>query len=236
MVAIAPRGEPRVQERIETSSKRSVIRQALAPTCGHRWRGASGIETEEAHARPIARVEIGAHVERRGSRVQSSGLQIARPMSSSGRALAFISDMEAGSSAARVRGLIYVTDESPGIRRVARGTGFVYRRADGRPITDDAELRRIRSLAIPPAWTNVWICPRPDGHLQATGRDARGRKQYRYHPRWREVRDEANTTRMFAFGRGAAAHPRAAPMPTCGCPGCRARRCWPPWCGCWRRR
>ena len=66
---------------------------------------------------------------------------------------------------------------------------------------DRATLARIRALAIPPAWTDVWICPRADGHLQATGRDARGRKQYRYHPRWREVRDETKYDRMIAFGR-----------------------------------
>src|SRR5207247_11340785 len=64
---------------------------------------------------------------------------------------------------------------------------------------DRHELRRIRSLAIPPAWTDVWICPRPNGHIQATGRDSRGRKQYRYHPRWREVRDETKYDRMIAF-------------------------------------
>ena len=99
----------------------------------------------------------------------------------------------------RVRGLIYVTDEAPGIRRVARGAGFVYRRPDGRTVREDAELTRIRSLAIPPAWKDVWICPQSNGHLQATGRDARGRKQHRYHPRWTAVRDEAKYSRMLAF-------------------------------------
>jgi len=128
--------------------------------------------------------------------------------------------MEAGRSAARVRGLIYVTDESPGIRRLGCGTGFVYRRADGRPITDDAELRRIRSLAIPPAWTHVWICPRPNGHLQATGRDARGRKQHRYHPRWTSVRDEAKYARMLTFAEALPALRRrtAADLGTRGLP------------------
>ena len=105
----------------------------------------------------------------------------------------------AAGRAGRVRGLVYVTDESPGIRRIARGKGFVYRREDGRAVTDADELQRIRSLAIPPAWTSVWICPRPNGHLQATGRDARGRKQHRYHPRWTAVRDEAKYARMLIF-------------------------------------
>lgn len=86
-------------------------------------------------------------------------------------------------------GLIYTTDAQPGISRLRRGTGFAYRRANGTPLRDGAQLARIRSLAIPPAYRDVWICPRPDGHLQATGFDARGRKQYRYHHRWREERD-----------------------------------------------
>ena len=99
----------------------------------------------------------------------------------------------------RVKGLVYVTDEAPGIRRVARGAGFVYRRPDGRSYPRRRRLTRIRSLAIPPAWNDVWICPQPNGHLQATGRDARGRKQHRYHPRWTAVRDEAKYSRMLAF-------------------------------------
>jgi DNA topoisomerase-1 len=96
-------------------------------------------------------------------------------------------------------GLRYVSDAMPGIRRRRAGKGFVYLDADGRPIRDRGELARIRSLAIPPAYTDVWICPLPNGHLQATGRDARRRKQYRYHPRWREVRDETKFGRMLAF-------------------------------------
>lgn len=79
--------------------------------------------------------------------------------------------------------------------------GFRYRRADGRPLRDPATLERITRLAIPPAWRDVWICPRSDGHIQATGRDARGRKQYRYHPRWREVRDRTKFGRMIEFAR-----------------------------------
>lgn len=101
---------------------------------------------------------------------------------------------------AQAAGLRYVDDASPGIRRKRAGKGFSYIGLDGRPIRDPADLRRIKALAIPPAWTEVWICPTPRGHLQATGRDARGRKQYRYHPRWREVRDETKYGRMIAFG------------------------------------
>jgi DNA topoisomerase-1 len=100
---------------------------------------------------------------------------------------------------AQAAGLRYVTDATPGIRRRRTGRGFGYAGPDGRPVRDQATLARIRSLAIPPAYTDVWICPSPDGHLQATGRDARGRKQYRYHPRWREVRDETKYGRMLAF-------------------------------------
>lgn len=102
---------------------------------------------------------------------------------------------------ARTAGLRYVSDEQPGIRRRRAGRGFTYTGQDGTTIRDDEELRRIRSLAIPPAWTDVWICPSPRGHIQATGRDVRGRKQYRYHPRWREVRDEAKYGRMIEFGQ-----------------------------------
>lgn len=98
-------------------------------------------------------------------------------------------------------GLRYVTDEVPGITRELRGKHFVYFAPDGTQIVDGARLAHIRSLAVPPAYTNVWICPWENGHLQATGRDARGRKQYRYHPRWREVRDATKYDRMIAFAR-----------------------------------
>lgn len=101
---------------------------------------------------------------------------------------------------AKAAGLRYVYDTRPGIRRRRYGKGFRYIGVDGSVIRDPELLRRIRSLVIPPAWTNVWICPAASGHLQATGRDARGRKQSRYHPRWREVRDEAKYERMLLFG------------------------------------
>jgi DNA topoisomerase-1 len=103
--------------------------------------------------------------------------------------------------AARAAGLRYVADTKPGIRRYRSGTSFQYFTAGGRRVRDEETLARIRSLVIPPAWTDVWICPLADGHLQATGRDARGRKQYRYHPRWREVRDENKYARIIDFAR-----------------------------------
>jgi len=102
---------------------------------------------------------------------------------------------------AKRAGLRYKTDQTAGIRRVRAGTGFRYVRPSGKAVTDAAELGRIRSLVIPPAWTDVWISPDPNSHLQATGRDARGRKQYRYHPRWRSVRHETKFDRMVPFGR-----------------------------------
>jgi DNA topoisomerase-1 len=102
---------------------------------------------------------------------------------------------------AEAAGLRYVSDTMPGISRKRAGTGFSYAGPDGKRITDRKQLARIRSLAIPPAYTDVWICPSPNGHIQATGRDARGRKQYRYHPRWREIRDETKFGRMLEFSR-----------------------------------
>ncbi len=98
---------------------------------------------------------------------------------------------------AKAAGLTYVSDERPGIRRRRAGRAFVYRDDGSRVVRDAATLARIRSLAIPPAWTGVWICPSASGHLQATGRDARGRKQYRYHPRWRAVRDTTKYNRLW---------------------------------------
>jgi len=98
-------------------------------------------------------------------------------------------------------GLRYVTDARPGIRRRRAGTGFTYIGLDQSRISDSELLGRIKSLAVPPAWSDVWICPFPQGHVQATGRDARGRKQYRYHPLWRRVRDETKFDRMADFGK-----------------------------------
>jgi DNA topoisomerase-1 len=111
------------------------------------------------------------------------------------------SGLKDGVSSAHQAGLHYTSDRKPGIRRVRRGKAFRYLDARGKPVTSKAELTRIRALVIPPAWTGVWICPDARGHLQATGRDARGRKQYRYHPKWRQVRDDTKYGRMIAFGR-----------------------------------
>ncbi len=103
---------------------------------------------------------------------------------------------------ATAAGLRHVCDErTPGIRRLGPPGRFRYVRADGRKVTNPADLARIKSLVIPPAWTNVWICTDPLGHLQATGRDARGRKQYRYHPRFRQMRDEVKYSRLPAFAQ-----------------------------------
>ena len=101
----------------------------------------------------------------------------------------------------KAAGLTYVSDLDPGIRRRRAGHGFSYKGPDGKPVTDQPTLDRIRHLVIPPAWTDVWIAPTARGHIQATGRDARGRKQYRYHDRWRAVRDEGKYDRLIAFGR-----------------------------------
>src|SRR5206468_8092976 len=108
---------------------------------------------------------------------------------------------DAALEAAQEAGLVYTTDEEPGIRRVRKGKRFEYVGPDGKRIRDLTALDRIRSLAIPPAWDDVWITTRPRGHLQATGRDARSRKQHKYHPRWREVRDANKFDRMAAFAR-----------------------------------
>jgi DNA topoisomerase I len=109
-----------------------------------------------------------------------------------------ISDPAESARAARLR---YVTDQMPGIRRHRSGKGFVYVTPDSKITRDPDELGRFKSLAIPPAWRDVWICPLAHGHLQATGRDARKRKQYRYHPRWHEVRDENKYDRMLGFAK-----------------------------------
>lgn len=119
--------------------------------------------------------------------------RIARPLK-----LRLVADPVAS---ARAAGLRYVSDDRPGIERKRRGKHFRYIYSDGRPVRDTKELERIRSLAIPPAWTHVWICPIPNGHLQATGRDDKRRKQYRYHPQFRSLREEAKYHRLIHFGR-----------------------------------
>jgi DNA topoisomerase-1 len=121
---------------------------------------------------------------------------------------------------AQIAGLRYVSDTTPGISRRVVGKGFRYFGGDDKPIKDADTLARIKALAIPPAWHDVWICPSPNGHIQAVGRDARNRKQYRYHPRWREVRDETKYGKMIAFAealpeirRKTEAHLMLAGMP-----------------------
>lgn len=129
----------------------------------------------------------------------------AKPAASTGGHCGTAVEIADPAAFATAAGLRYVSDTSPGIRRRRAGKGFVYTGLDGRPVRDVVELRRFALLGIPPAWTDVWICPRPNGHIQATGRDARGRKQYRYHGRWREVRDEAKYDRMLPFARSLPA-------------------------------
>jgi DNA topoisomerase-1 len=114
------------------------------------------------------------------------------------RSSASLRTAEPGASA-KAAGLKYVSDQKPGIRRAGTPPNFKYLDAQEKPVRDELNLRRIRKLAIPPAWTDVWICPSDNGHLQATGKDARGRKQYRYHPDWREVRDQNKYNRMLDF-------------------------------------
>jgi DNA topoisomerase-1 len=104
-------------------------------------------------------------------------------------------------AAARSAGLRYVSDADRGYARRRHGKAFVYLRHNGKPLRAPAVVARIRALAIPPAWKDVWICPAANGHLQATGRDARGRKQYRYHPKWREAQDQSKYERIVAFAR-----------------------------------
>jgi DNA topoisomerase I len=108
-------------------------------------------------------------------------------------------------ASAQAAGLRYVTDRRPGISREPAGEGFRYIDGAGRPIEDANTIARIAALAIPPAWTDVWICPDRRGHIQATARDAKGRKQYRYHPRWRAVRDANKFDRLLAFGEALPA-------------------------------
>ncbi|MEK6210516.1 MAG: DNA topoisomerase IB [Pseudomonadota bacterium] len=108
---------------------------------------------------------------------------------------------EKSKQAAKEAGLRYVSPAQPGIRRVKAGKSFAYLSPQGKRVTDEKTLARIRSLVIPPAWRDVWICTDPQGHLQVLGRDARGRNQYRYHPRWREVRDENKYGRLIAFAK-----------------------------------
>ncbi len=134
----------------------------------------------------MPRTQCAPHTLRKLTRLQHSRQQ----------RTSFYRDMVA---AAREAGLRYVSDTMPGIRRQRIGRGFTYRAADGEVIRDPRDLRRFKTLAIPPAWTDVWISPSPNGHIQATGRDAKGRKQYRYHPQWQETRGVEKYERTLAF-------------------------------------
>ena len=106
---------------------------------------------------------------------------------------------------ANAANLIYVGGEHPGYRRVKRGKGFAYRDGTGAFVRDPALAARVQELVIPPAWTEVWICADPDGHIQATGRDEKGRKQYIYHPGWGQVRDQAKYNRLLPFAEALPA-------------------------------
>jgi len=128
--------------------------------------------------------------------IQATGLDESEKLDTGLTVAVFVDPVES----ARAAGLRYVTDDEPGIRRRKSGKGFTYRDPQGKTVKDPKVIERIRKLAIPPAWTDVWICPRANGHLQATGRDAKGRKQHRYHPDWRSVRDETKFGRMILFG------------------------------------
>lgn len=133
---------------------------------------------------------------------------------------------------ARAAGLTYVNDQQPGISRRKAGKSFSYRDADGQRIADAETLQRIRSLAIPPAYTEVWICAKPNGHLQATGRDARRRKQYRYHADWALVRGEGKFERVIAFGTALPKLRRRLRRDLL-LPGFPRERCWRSWWRCW---
>ncbi len=116
-----------------------------------------------------------------------------------------LAEGQSAALAAGKAGLRYVSDSKPGIRRKGSGSGFRYVAVDGKPVHDRQILGRIRSLVIPPAWTDVWICPHDRGHIQVTARDAKGRKQYRYHPRWRSTRDETKYAHVIGFGKALPA-------------------------------
>ena len=124
---------------------------------------------------------------------------------------------------AQAAGLRYTSDTQAGIRRQRRGKGFRYIDVDGTSIRDSRVLHRIKTLVIPPAWTDVWICSHPNGHLQATGRDTKGRKQYRYHPHWRTVRDATKYDRLIAFGETLSLGGVWRPTVNCAAPSCPRR-------------
>ena len=174
-----------------------------APRGASRPHRARRREDDESGA---ARPPEGGAPRRRAAGSAATGRRVAGAPDKAARAVAAAAAAAAGEgkAVARQAGLRYVGDHLPGIR-IGAGRGFRYAGPDGKAVRDAATLARIRALAIPPAWTDVWISPWDNGHIQATGRDARGRKQYRYHARWRSVRDEAKYERTLAFGRALPA-------------------------------
>ena len=140
------------------------------------------------------RISQGGEVDRDDPRLGVSSVKSAAAFVETPSSLTSAAPPPDSLASAKEAGLRYVTDNSPGYKRRRRGKGFVYTNTEGEIIRDAAELQRIRSLVIPPAWRDVWICPFANGHIQATGRDVRGRKQHRYHQRWREVRDTISGT------------------------------------------
>ncbi len=140
-----------------------------------------------------------------------------------------------GPLAAKKAHLQYWPDYGPAIKRIPVDDGFRYVGPRGRPITDAGTLKRIRKLAIPPAWSDVLICPQPRGHLQATGRDAKGRKQYRYHERWRSIRDASKFDRLLAFAPRCRASVGGSSK-TSSCRACRAPKYWPRSFVSWKQR
>ena len=166
---------------------------------------AAAADAAEPARRAAADRRSAAGARRAGARAAHSRASRGRGLSGNGRALAPIAGKRRAAPASAANGaappgLVWVSDDAPGIRRVRQGDGFVYVDAHGKRVRAKAELDRIRALAIPPAYEQVWICTLPNGHLQATGRDARGRKQYRYHPQWRVAKDQHKFDRMLEFG------------------------------------
>jgi DNA topoisomerase-1 len=184
-----------------------LLAEHILPT-GPRAAATDSADAAAADAAEPARRAAGdrrstAGAGRAGARATNARASRRRPLngSSVGAAVARRSRPTAASADGDAPpGLVWVSDDVPGIRRIRKGEGFAYVGANGKRIRAKAELDRIRRLAIPPAYEQVWICVRPNGHLQATGRDARGRKQYRYHPEWRIAKDRHKFDRMLEFG------------------------------------
>jgi DNA topoisomerase I len=170
---------------------------SLVPCSQNTWRGRYPGVDHGTEVRPGRDKLSVAHGSSKGSEGFAPA-NIAREEGKTGFVISTYGD--APIDAARSAGLRYVTDTGPGISRRQRGRGFSYTDPERKRLVDTETIARIKALAIPPAWTDVWICPHPLGHIQATGRDARGRKQYRYHPQWRAIRDETKYGGIVSFG------------------------------------